>query len=414
MKLSAPQQEVANDNHRMKVVIAGRRFGKTFLSIYHLCKEARLPNKEIFYITSSYRAAKMIVWKPLKKRLLDLKWVKKINESELSITLKNNSTISLKGAENPDSLRGPSLSYCVIDEVADVDPELFYEVIRPALADQEGGCLFIGTPKGKNNWSYDLFCQSQENPQYWRSWQFRTIDGGWVKPEEIEAARRDMSERQFRQEFEATFETFEGRVAWAFQREFNVLSLPDPDTSVIYVGCDFNINPVTASILVRKGDDLYAIDEIVLYSSNTNELCDEIKVRYPRSKVWAYPDPAGSARKTSAGGQTDHTILANAGFIVKAPRSHTPVRDRINAINARFCDSTGERHLFIDPKCKYTIESMEKYCFKEGSNSLPDKDSGFDHIFDSISYAVDYLFPIKREREPDPYAVKRWQHRIGT
>ena len=161
MKLSAPQQLVADDHHRFKVVIAGRRFGKTFLSIRQLCWEARIPNKEIFYITSSYRAAKMIVWRPLKKRLLDLRWVKKINESELSITLKNNSTISLKGAENPDSLRGPSLSYCVIDELAEVDSDLFFEVIRPALSDQEGGAMFIGTPKGRNNWAYDLFCMRE-------------------------------------------------------------------------------------------------------------------------------------------------------------------------------------------------------------------------------------------------------------
>ena len=86
----------------------------------------------------------MILWKPLKEQLLDLKWVKKINESELSILLKNGSTISLKGSENKDSLRGVSLSYCVIDEAADCDPDLFPEIVRPALADQQGGCMFIG------------------------------------------------------------------------------------------------------------------------------------------------------------------------------------------------------------------------------------------------------------------------------
>ncbi len=146
MKLSESQKRVAEDPHRFKVVIAGRRFGKTFLALRQLCFYARVPNKDIFYITSSYRAAKMILWKPLKRRLQDLRWIEKINESELSITLKNGSTISLKGAENPDSLRGPSLYYCVFDEVSEIDSETFFEVIRPALADQEGGALFIGTP----------------------------------------------------------------------------------------------------------------------------------------------------------------------------------------------------------------------------------------------------------------------------
>ena len=119
MKLSDPQRAIADDDSRFKVVVAGRRFGKTYLSMREICYRARIPNQEIFYITTSYRAAKMILWKPLKRRLQDLRWVKKINESELSILLKNGTTISLKGSEDPDKLRGVSLSYAVIDEAAE-------------------------------------------------------------------------------------------------------------------------------------------------------------------------------------------------------------------------------------------------------------------------------------------------------
>lgn len=413
MQLSSAQQTVANDPHRFKVVIAGRRFGKTFLSIRQLCWEARIPNREIFYICSSYRAAKMIVWKPLKRRLQDLRWAKKINESELSITLKNGTTISLKGSENPDSLRGPSLAYVVIDEVADVDPELFFEVIRPALADQQGGALFIGTPKGKNNWAYDLYTMQEQHSDSWKSWQFTTVDGGWVKPEEIEAARTELDARTFRQEFLATFETFEGRVAWAFEREQNLRPAPEfSSKDQLIVGVDFNVSPITAAIMVRKGDDLYVIDEIVMHSSNTQELVDELKNRYSGYKIYAYPDPAGRQRKTSAGGQTDFTILQNGGFVVKAPNSHNSVKDRINALNSRLCSSDGVRHLFISPQCKYTIESLEKFCYKEGTQ-IPDKDSGFDHIFDALSYAVDYLFPIKRNIDPDLMRPQRWGHALA-
>ena len=411
MQLSNTQQQVAQDDHRFKVIIAGRRFGKTFLALRQLCFHARQPNKEIFYITSSYRSAKMILWKPLKRKLQDLKWVEKINESELSVTLRNGSTISLKGAENPDSLRGPSLFYCVFDEVADIHPDTWFEVIRPALADQQGGAMFIGTPKSKNNWSYDLFCMSEENDN-WKSWQFKTIDGGWVKPEEIEAARKELDIRTFRQEFEATFETWEGRVAWAFEREHNVRVLKDPDTRMLYIGVDFNVTPITASILVRVKDDLYAIDEILMHSSNTQELVEEIRRRYPASKIFAYPDPSGKARKTSAGGLTDHIILANAGFLVKAPNKHTAVRDRINALNSRLCSSDGIRHLFIDPKCKYTLESLEKYCYKEGTQ-VPNKGE-FDHMFDALSYAVDYIFPIQRDVDPDALRPQRWGHALAV
>ena len=410
MKLSAPQETIAQDTHRFKVVIAGRRFGKTFLSIRQLCYHARLPNKEIFYITSSYRSAKMIVWKPLKRRLLDLRWVAKINESELSITLKNGSTISLKGAENPDSLRGPSLSYVVIDEMAEVDPDLFYEVIRPALADQQGGAMFIGTPKGKGNWSYELFTMCEQHED-WASWQFKTIDGGWVKPEEIESARKELDARTFRQEFEATFETFEGTVAYNFSREHNIKTLANADVRLLHIGMDFNTSPCTAAIYVQLGKEMFQIDEIHMLNSNTAEVAEEILRRYPKSRIICYPDPAGQQRKTSAGGATDFTILRNAGFEVKAPNRHNLVRDRINSFNARLCSSDGVRHLFIDPKCKYTIESLEKFCYKEGTQ-VPDKGQ-WDHMFDAASYCIDYMFPIKRDVDPNQIQPQRWGHALA-
>jgi hypothetical protein len=413
MKLSPPQREIADDNSRFKVVVAGRRFGKTFLSLREICYRARQPDQEIFYITTSYRAAKMILWKPLKRRLTDLRWIKKINESELSITLKNGSTISLKGSEDPDKLRGVSLSYAVIDEAAECKlDELWGEIVRPALADQQGGAMFIGTPKGKSNAFYDLYTLARETPN-WHAWQFTTLDGGFVTAQELEAAKQDMSERQYRQEFLATFETYENRVAWAFGRETNVLlEMPQYDTSTIHIGMDFNVSPATACVLVRNGDTMTAVDEIQMYSSNTFEMADEIKRRYPKSKIFVYPDPAGSARKTSSN-MTDHTILANAGFIVKAPRKHDPVRDRINAINARFCSADGVRHLYIAKSCKYTIDSLEKFTYKEGTQ-VPDKDSGHDHMFDAISYCIAYLFPIRKNIDADKVAPQRWGHALAT
>lgn len=413
MKLSKPQQTIAHDPSRFKIVVAGRRFGKTYLSMREICYRARTPNQEIFYLTTSYRAAKMILWKPLKRRLLDLRWVSKINETELSITLKNGSTISLKGSEDPDKLRGTSLSYVVIDEAAECKlEELWGEVVRPALADQQGGALFIGTPKGKNNTFYDLFTQASDAKD-WATFQYTTLDGGFVTAEEIESARADMSERQFSQEFMATFQTESNLVAYAFARDQNVYLDQDytPNTDIIHIGMDFNVNPSVCSIMTRENDKLYAIDEILMYSSNTNEMAEEIKRRYPRSKIFVYPDPSGSQRRTSANGQTDHTILQNAGFIVKAPRRHDPVRDRINAANARLCSADGHLHAFIAKSCKYTIESLEKHSFKQGT-MIPDKESGYDHMFDAWSYCLAYLFPLRKQVESKEPA--RWGHALAT
>jgi phage terminase large subunit len=412
MPLSKAQNTVALDTTRFRVVVAGRRFGKTFLSIRELCYHAKEPNKDVWYLAPTYKMARGIVWKKLKNKLSDLNWIQKTNETELSIILRNGSTITLKGADNYDSLRGVGLDFIVLDEFADISPDAWYEVLRPTLSDKQGRALFIGTPKGIGNWAYEIYQNTLEDPKAWSSYSFTTIEGGNVLEEEIESARRDLDERTFRQEYLATFETFSGRIYYAFDRAANVRKYEGNTPDVIYVGMDFNIDPMSAVVAVRSGDTLHIIDEVRLFSSNTKEMVDEIKQRFPKSKVWVYPDPAGSQRKTSAGGMTDITILQNAGFVVKAPRAHTPVRDRINAVNSRLCDSTGIRRLFIDAKCKYTIEGLERQTYREGS-SQPDKDSGYDHMNDAVGYMIDYLFPVRRDVDPELLRPQRWGHALA-
>lgn len=409
MPLSKAQQSIAESDKRFRVVVAGRRFGKTHLAIRELCYHAKEPNREVWYVAPTYRQSKQIVWKKLKSKLQDLRWIKKVNESELAIILKNGTTIALKGADNADSLRGVGLDFIVLDEFADIDDEAWYEVLRPTLSDKQGKALFIGTPKGIGNWAYDLYQQYQDNTD-WESFQYTTIDGGNVKPEEIESAKRDLDARTFRQEYMATFETFSGRIYYNFERTGNITKYTTDIPDVIYVGMDFNIDPMSAVIAVRHNDDLYIIDEIRMFSSNTQEMVDELKLRYPKQRIWVYPDPAARQRKTSAGGQTDLSILSNAGFVVKAPNSHTPVRDRINSVNSRLCDATGTRKLFVDPKCKHTIESLERQVYKENS-SQPDKDGGYDHMNDALGYMIDYLFPVKREINIQ--APQRFGHAIS-
>jgi phage terminase large subunit len=411
MALSVPQKQVVDDNTRFRVVVAGRRFGKTHLSIRELCYHAREPNKDCWYVAPTYRQARQIVWKKLKQRLIDLKWTEKINESELSITLRNGSTISLKGADNYDSLRGVGLDFIVLDEFADIAPDAWYETLRPTLSDKQGRALFIGTPRGIGNWAYELYQNNLDQPESWSSYQFTTIEGGRVPQEEIDSAKRDLDERTFRQEYCATFETFSGRIYYAFDRGQNVKKYEQDIPNTIYTGWDFNIDPMSVTIAIRNGNDLHVIDEIRMFSSNTNEAIEELKSRYPKTKIWAFPDPASRQRKTSAGGMTDLTLLSNAGFVVKCPNSHTPVRDRINAVNSRLCDSTGIRRLFIDPKVKYTIEGLERQTYKEGTTQ-PDKDSGYDHQMDSLGYMVDYMFPVRRDVDPDLLLPSRWGHKL--
>ena len=410
MPLSRTQLEVANCDKRFRVLVCGRRWGKTTLAIREICKIARYPDKTVYLIFPSYRMARTVGWKKLKEKLLDLKWIKKVNETNLEITLKNGSLIALKGSENADSLRGVSLSAAVFDEFAFQDREVWETIIRPALADQQGPALFITTPVGKNNWAFDLFNMEHDFPNDWKSFTYTTLEGGFVSEEEIIAAKAQMSDREFKQEFEASFETYANNIYYAFSREQNVRPFSNPTPKDIYIGCDFNVGQMSAVCFNREGDQIHAFDEISLLSSNTDELVTEIRNRYPSQRIIIFPDPAGAARKTSASGSTDHSILRNAGFTVKVPNKHNPVRDGINAVNAKLCNANGKRTFFIDPKCKKTIESLEKHAYKEGT-SIPDKDSGFDHFSDAFRYYIDYEFPIKREYEQLP--PRTFAHRLA-
>ena len=403
MKLTVPQSKIFTSESRFRVVVAGRRFGKTFLSNTELLGASlEGKSKNCWYIAPTYGAAKEIAWDMLLEQIPQ-EYIQKTHETALTITLHNGSKISLKGAEKPNNLRGRSLDFVVLDEFADMRPETWYEVIRPSLADRKGSALFIGTPKGMNHFR-DLWSMGVDGVQDWQSWQYTTVQGGNVTAEEVEAAKRDMDERTFKQEFEAAFVNYAGIIYYTFSRDESVKESQD-EGGTLHIGMDFNLDPMSAVVCKRDGDTIHIIDELVIYGSNTDEMVDEIKTRYPGRHCIIYPDPASKQRKTSAGGRTDLSILQNAGFVVKVKNTHPAIRDRINAVNARLKTSDGRRHLFVSPKCKQTIKSLERQVYKEGT-SQPDKDSGFDHMNDALGYLIDYIYPIQRQYEP--IKPQRW------
>lgn len=399
MPLSSGQSIITDSDARFKVVVAGRRFGKTFLAMRELAKHARLPGQATFYVAPTYRQAKQTVWKPLKAKLLALNWISKINESDLTIELVNGSTISLRGSDKPDSMRGVGLSHLVCDEFSYMKKEAWTEVLRPTLSDTNGSAMFITTPAGQGNWSYDMYQKGQqEDDKEWASWQFTTLEGGRVSANEIEQARRDLDDRTFRQEYEASFETYSGSIYYNFSTKTHIkqANINLADIKEIIIGCDFNVNPISAGVAIKTQKGLHIFDEIIIYSSNTDELVQEIKTRYPGKRVVIYPDPAGAQRKTSANGRTDISILQNAGFTVKYRHKHPPVRDRINAVNSALESSDGTVRVQIDPKCKHIINGLQKQVYKEGTQ-IPDKDSGHDHTNDAIGYMIEYMYPIRKE-----------------
>lgn len=409
MPLSWSQKLVAESPQRFRVVCAGRRWGKTHLALRELARFAAQPDQLCYYVSPSYRMSKNILWKKLKKKLTSINWVKKVNETELTLELVNGSTIALKGADNYDSLRGVGVNFLVMDEMADIDPAAWYEVLRPTLSDTQGHALIIGTPKGGNHFK-DLYDTAKIRND-WISFQFTTLDGGNVPIEEIEQARQDLDARTFRQEYEATFEQYAGIIAYAFG-DHNYKPAPEIKYNTpLIVGLDFNTSPMSAVVMVRTPDGLHAIDDIALHSSNTNEMIDEIRNRYPQNPITAFPDPSGVQRKTSANGNTDIRLLEMAGFTVRYHRQHPQIKDRINAANSLFfkrADAT--TRFYIDPKCKNTIKSLLNYSYKEDSQ-VPDKGI-YDHMFDALTYPIEFLFPIQKPQQPA--IPKRFGHGLAN
>ena len=158
---------------------------------------------------------------------------------------------------------------------------------------------------------------------------------------------------------------------------------------------DFNIDPMSASICQIIDGVLHQFDEISMYGSNTEELCQEIMNRYNQAMVTIYPDPAGRQRKTSANGRTDVTILQKY-FNVEVKRKHDAVRDRINAVNSLMESADGTIRFSIDPKCTNSMRCLERQIYKS-ETAIPDKDGGFDHQNDALGYLVSHLSPIKKE-----------------
>lgn len=205
VKLHPCQLEVFNDKHRFKVVAAGRRFGKSRLAAWVLLIEAlKSKEKDCFYIAPTFQQAKDIMWGMLKE--LGHEVIAAAHENTAVLTLVNGRKIYLKGSDRPDTLRGVGLAYVVLDEYADMKPNVWEQIIRPALADVQGGALFIGTPKGRNHF-YEIYKLGESNrDEEWAAFHYTSYDNPLIPKKEIEAAKGSMSSFAFRQEFMSSFE----------------------------------------------------------------------------------------------------------------------------------------------------------------------------------------------------------------
>jgi predicted phage terminase large subunit-like protein len=234
VKLLPWQQEVFEDSSRFKVIAAGRRTGKSRLAAWKLIIEGlQCKRGHVFYVAPTQGQARDIMWQTLLE--VGHPVIASSHINNLQIKLVNGATIALKGADRPETMRGVSLSFLCMDEYADMKPEVWEQILRPALADQKGDAMFIGTPMGRNHF-YDLFqYASLSKDEQWKGWHFTSYDNPLLDEEEINAAKKSMSAFSFRQEFMASFEAAGGEL---FKEEHIQFSEEEPDGGQYYIAVD--------------------------------------------------------------------------------------------------------------------------------------------------------------------------------
>lgn len=286
VKLHPKQLEVFNDKTRFKVVAAGRRFGKSRLAAWTLLIEAlKSKEKDVFYIAPTFQQAKDIMWGMLKE--LGHEVISAAHENTAVLTLVNGRKIYLKGSDRPDTLRGVGLSYVVLDEYADMKANVWEQIVRPALADVQGGAMFIGTPKGRNHF-YEIFKlgESGKDPE-WVSFHYTSYDNPLIPQTEIEAAKRSMSSFAFRQEFMSSFEAASRDL---FKEEWIVIDDDEPKDGRYFIAVDLagfiNVDKEsgnknkkldeTAIAVVKVGDYGWWVADILHGRWDIQETCNQI------------------------------------------------------------------------------------------------------------------------------------------
>jgi len=228
------QQEVFDSPVRFKIVAAGRRTGKSRLAAWMLIINALQTDRgHVFYVAPTQGQARDIMWNTLLE--LGNPVVASSHVNNMQIKLINGATISLKGADRPETMRGVSLKFLVLDEYADMKPSVWETVLRPALADQKGSAMFIGTPLGRNHF-YELFKYGElaDDPTY-QAWHFTSYNNPLLDPEEIDIAKKSMSSYAFRQEFMASFEALGSEI---FKEDWIQFTDEEPSEGDYYIAVD--------------------------------------------------------------------------------------------------------------------------------------------------------------------------------
>lgn len=415
LKPHSEQLRLIRSNARFRVVPSGRRSGKTERAKRYLVKKAlqagiegRWPDPRFFAAAPTYSQAKAIFWADL-KALVAREWLAEDpRESELLIKLAVGSEIHVIGLDKPARIEGRPWNGGILDEYANMKPQAWTENVRPALSDRGGWCWLIGVPEGRNHY-YRLYEQARSDTTgEWAAFHWKSSD---ILPEkEIEAAKHDLDELTFLQEYEGSFVNFQGRAYYPFDERTHCASLNyDPRQPLIFC-FDFNYAPGVAVICQEQElpNGLYGtgvIGEVwIPRNSNTPAVCRKLIADWGshQGRVICYGDATGGAKGSAkvAGSDWDlirETLRPTFGdrLSFRVPKANPPERARINAANSRLRSASGEIRLMVDPKkAPHVVTDLEGVQLLEGGSGEINKtiDDMLTHLSDALSYYMFYEF----------------------
>lgn len=298
VRLSPWQTAVLDDPARFKVVNVGRRAGKTVLCVLKLLIEAGERRGNFWYVAPTYKQAKLIAW-ALLKEYCPPAFRPSFNETELSCCLPNGSVISLKGADNPDSLRGTRIDFAVFDEVAFfADWQKVWEALRPVLVDSQAPAWFVSTPNGFNHF-YDLYNRSGTGE--WKAFHYTSYDNPYVPASEIDAVRGEMDARSFAQEFMGEFSKPSGTV-YAEWNVDNYKPCPYDPNLPLHVSWDFGVNDPTSMVWIQpNGSEVRVVDYYEASDPAIEHFVQVLHAKPYKTVELHTGDPAGNARELTSG-----------------------------------------------------------------------------------------------------------------
>jgi len=394
---------------RFPLVPAGRRSGKTERFKRFLVKQANREPGQYFAAAPTHDQAKKIFWDDLKAFTLSCMHPRRPSESDRIIFMPNGSEIHVVGLDKPQRIEGVPWKGGGIDEFADVKADAWESNILPALntvnplePEYRAWCWLLGVPDGLNHY-YDLCmsAESGENPDFavfhWKSAEI-------LPPDVIAAMKRAMSAKQFRQEFEASFETATGRIYEDYSKANHTKERIQPHEQLLWMH-DQNFTPLSSAIGVRRGkdnNDLYLLDEIVLTSAVSKQSAIEFVEKFKDHKnkhVLIYGDPAGQAGEKH-GHASDYVdiegvLKANGwAYTRKVRPAHPAIKDRQNAVRAKIKTADGHMSLFVNPvSAKWCDKGLSTVQLKDGSAFQEDQKNKYQHITTAIGYCVDREWP---------------------